>query len=94
MDIFESDDLMSGETRRKGITITKNSGTLDITSATYVIYDEKYTIVTSQTDATISGPDVFAYVEAGSDLGGRSMVIEFHDGEAICKAKLNYAITR
>lgn len=94
MDKFTTNDLATGEIAKKGITITKNSGTLDVTSATYTVYDESFNVVTAESDATISGDDVYADVSAGTDLGARIMIIKAFDDPYVIKARLDYNIEK
>ena len=92
-DIFTSKDLIAGEVARKGITVTKSSGTLDIGSATYAVYSaEDNSVVTVEQDATIDGANVYAYIDAGTTKGQYYAVFKYVDGSATRKAKLMFDV--
>lgn len=92
-DVFNSKNLLTGEIARKGITITKSSGTLNVTSATVITYDGKDgSVVTAEADATIDGADVYASIAAGSTIGSRYTIFKYVDGSYTRKARLNYDI--
>jgi methanogenic corrinoid protein MtbC1 len=92
-DRFNSKNLITGEIARKGITVTKNSGTLNITSATYAVYDAKDdSIITAESDATIDGADVYASITAGTAKGQRYVIFKWVDGSYTRKARLNFDV--
>lgn len=93
-DVFNSKNLFVGEVARKGITVTKSSGTLNITSATVITYDGKdlSTVITAEADATIDGADVYASISAGTTKGSRVTIFKYVDGSYTRKARLNYDI--
>lgn len=92
-DRFNSKNMIVGEVARKGITVTKSSGTLNITSATCTTYDTKdNTVVTAEADATIDSADVYASISAGTSIGSRRTVFKYVDGSYTRKAILDYDI--
>lgn len=91
--VFNSQNLITGEVARKGITITKSSGTLNVTSATVITYDGKDgSVITAEADATIDSADVYASISAGSSIGSRYTIFKFVDGSYTRKVRLNYDI--
>jgi hypothetical protein len=90
---FNSNNLLKGEEARKGITVTRNSGTLDITSAYVTTYDAKDdSVVTARAAADFSGANVSALIAAGSSKGSRYTVFEFFDDPYTRKVRLDYDI--
>ena len=90
---FDSANIYTGEVVRKGITVTRNSGTLDITSAWVTIFNaEDNSCVTTDTAATISGADVYALITAGNSIGQRYAIFKFFDDPHTRKVKLNFDI--
>jgi hypothetical protein len=94
-DRFHSKNLVVGEVARKGITVTKSSGTLNITSATCITYDTKdNSIVTAEADATIDSANVYASISAGSSIGSRRTIFKYVDGSYTRKALLDYEVVQ
>lgn len=92
---FNSQNLVTGEVAEKGITVTKNSGTLDITSATVTTYNSKdNSVITAEADATIDGADVYASISAGSSIGSRRTIFKYVDGSYTRKVILDYEIVQ
>lgn len=90
---FNSNNMLTGEEDRKGITVTRNSGTLNITSAWYATYDASDdSVVVSETAATIDGANVYATIAAGSSKGSRYTIFKFYDDPNTRKVRLNYDI--
>jgi len=94
-DEFDSKNLLIGETRRKGIVVSCTSGTLNITSAYYTIYDASdNSVITSETAAIINGATVYAMVEAGDSIGQRFLIFKYYDNPHLGKARLNFNIVQ
>lgn len=94
-DRFQSKNLIIGEVARKGITVSKSSGTLNITSATVITYDSKdNSVVTSEAAATIDSADVYASISAGTSIGSRRTIFKYVDGSYTRKAILDYDIVQ
>ena len=92
-DRFVSRNLLTGEVARKGITVTKNSGTLNITSATYAVYNAADdSVITAESDATIDSADVYAAISAGTTTGQRYVIFKWVDGSYTRKARLNFDV--
>ena len=92
-DVFISKDLIAGEVARKGITVTKNSGTLNITSATCITYSaEDDSIVIAEADATIDGANVYASISAGTTKRQLYTIFKWVDGSYTRKAKLLFDV--
>jgi hypothetical protein len=94
-DTFSSRNLFIGETARKGIVISRDTGTLSITSATYMVYDgTDNSVITSETDASYNGSEVWANISAGTTEGLRFAIFKFVDGNNVGKARLDYEIVK
>ena len=94
-DRFNSKNMFTGETREKGIVVSVTSGTLDITSAYYTVYDSiDETIVISETAATIDGAVVSAYIAAGASVAKRYAIFKYVDGSHTGKARLDYEVVQ
>lgn len=93
-DVFTSKNMYTGETRRKGITVTKTGGTLNISAATITIYESDGTSYTAEADCTIEGGDVYKYVTAGSSTADVYAIVKYTDGSHIGKARLNFSIVQ
>ena len=92
-DRFVSKNLLTGEIARKGITVTKNSGSLNITSATCTVYNAAdNSVVTAEADATIDSADVYASITAGTAQGQRYVIFKWVDGSYTRKARLNFDV--
>lgn len=92
-DRFNSKNMIKGEVARKGITVEKSSGSLNITSATVITYNsENNAIMTAEADATVDGADVYATISAGISIGSRHSIFKYVDGSYTRKARLDYDI--
>lgn len=94
-DRFNSKNLVTGEVARKGVIVTKSSGTLNITIATCITYDTKdNTVQTAEASAVIDGADVYASITAGDTVGSRRTIFKYVDGSYTRKAILDYEIVQ
>ena len=94
-DVFDSKNLIAGEVVRKGIQITKNVGTLGITSACYAVYNaETGAVVTSPTSAGYDNDSgtVWGNITAGTTAGQYYIDFTFVDSQYTKKARLHYEV--
>lgn len=96
-DLFFSKNMFIGETRRKGIKVTKVGGVLNITIANVTVYnadnDQAIQATANCTIDNITG-NVYAYIAAGDSIGSRYAIFYYVDGLHKGKARLDYEVTR
>ena len=97
--VFTSKNMFLGETVRKGITISKSSGSLSIddTTAVVTVYDASdNTVVNTEESCTVDDDDVYAYIPANETdgTGSRYAMITWVDGSHTGKARLNYNVVQ
>lgn len=98
VDSIEDKDLYRGETRQKGITVSRSDGAvLTVSSATYRVYKTDGTALTEPADATIEGNGtaavkVYANIAAGEEAGKRYVEFTYVIGSWTGKARLVYSV--
>lgn len=92
---FSSRNMFTGEVIRKGVTITKSSGVLSLTSPKITVYNAATgATVTAEADATVSGGNLYANITAGSTTGSRYAIFKAVDGTNTIKARLDFNVVQ
>jgi len=87
--------MFTGEVLRKGVTITKSSGTLTLTSPTVTVYNASTgAVVTAEANATVSSGNLYAYITAGTTVREVYIILKAVDGSATIKARLDFSIVQ
>lgn len=92
---LNSRNMFLGEVLRKGITVTRSSGSLAISSAKVTVYDASDdSVVTAEASATIDGGNVYAIISAGSTIRSLYAIFKFVDGSYTGKARLDFNVVQ
>lgn len=98
IDTIVDKDMLRGETRQKGIIISRSDGvTVTVSSASYRIFKTDGTAMTDSASATISNNgtaavSVYAVIAAGTEPGGRYVEWTMAIGSWSPKAQTKYNV--